>query len=57
MTDGHLDFARCERERSTGHFGHEHLYRDRHPGEGRDLDGALQRHGEIPAFAGMTERG
>jgi len=26
----------------------------RHPGEGRDLDLALQCTGEIPAFAGMT---
>jgi hypothetical protein len=26
----------------------------RHPGEGRDLDLACQRTGEIPAFAGMT---
>jgi len=28
----------------------------RHPGEGRDLAGALSREGEIPAFAGMTKR-
>src|SRR3546814_5635425 len=26
----------------------------RHPGEGRGLNGALGRDGEIPAFAGMT---
>jgi hypothetical protein len=26
----------------------------RHPGEGRDLAGALQSKVEIPAFAGMT---
>jgi hypothetical protein len=26
----------------------------RHPGEGRDLDLASPRNGEIPAFAGMT---
>jgi hypothetical protein len=26
----------------------------RHPGEGRDLAGAANRKGEIPAFAGMT---
>jgi hypothetical protein len=26
----------------------------RHPGEGRDLDIAANRGGEIPAFAGMT---
>jgi hypothetical protein len=29
-------------------------YADCHPGEGRDLAGALGRDGEIPAFAGMT---
>jgi hypothetical protein len=28
---------------------------NRHPGEGRDLAGALQREDETPAFAGMTE--
>ncbi len=26
----------------------------RHPGGGRDLAGAVNREGEIPAFAGMT---
>jgi hypothetical protein len=31
-----------------------HFTSIRHPGEGRDLYGASQRHGEIPAFAGMT---
>jgi len=34
---------------------HDRLYLGRHPGEGRDLDGASKRHGEIPAFAGMTD--
>jgi hypothetical protein len=28
----------------------------RHPGEGRDLDIASNRGGEIPAFAGMTKK-
>src|SRR3546814_13633430 len=28
-----------------------------HPGEGRDLNLAFERNGEIPAFAGMTEGG
>jgi len=28
----------------------------RHPGEGRDLAGASGWNGEIPAFAGMTNR-
>jgi len=28
----------------------------RHPGEGRDLAGAVRRQGEIPAFAGMTRK-
>jgi len=27
---------------------------NRHPGEGRDLDLAICRTGEIPAYAGMT---
>ena len=30
------------------------LSSDRHPGEDRDLTGAIEREGEIPAFAGMT---
>jgi hypothetical protein len=29
----------------------------RHPGEGRDLAGALGREVETPAFAGVTKKG
>ena len=29
----------------------------RHPGEGRDLSLSVYRTGEIPAFAGMTNKG
>ena len=30
---------------------------NRHPGEGRDLDLALNSNGETPAFAGVTTKG
>ena len=30
---------------------------NRHPGEGRDLDLALNSNGETPAFAGVTKKG
>jgi hypothetical protein len=32
-------------------------YHYRHPGEGRDLTLSVFRTGEIPAFAGMTNKG
>jgi hypothetical protein len=35
-------------------YGQSHHFH-RHPGEGRDLAGALFREGQIPAFAGMTK--
>ncbi|SBV33891.1 protein of unknown function [uncultured Sphingopyxis sp.] len=44
---GHRPFLRVSGEKVSLEF--------RHPGEGRDPSGALNRKVEIPAFAGMTD--